>query len=152
VIATPVHALPRQRGAALITALIFLVILTVIGITALTTTGFEQRMAVNAQQGNRAFAAAETGLQKAINEAGSFDVFSTTDRTFTLGDNGAAGYAAVDTKFVGWAIPKRSASAYSNRKYRSANFDQKSTGTAGGGAKAIVHQGAMQIVNNPDVF
>jgi len=149
---TDIRYRPRERGAALITALIFLVILTIIGVTALTTTGFEQRMAVSAQEGSRAFAAAETGLQKAINEAGSFDVFSQTDRSFTLGDNGIAGNAAVETNFIGWAIPKRSASAYSNRKYRSANFDQKSTGTAGGGAKTIVHQGAMQIVNNPDLF
>lgn len=150
--ATHIQRVPRQRGAALITALVFLVILTVIGITALTTTGFEQRMAVNAQQGNRAFAAAETGLQRAINEAGSFDVFSATDRSFSLGDNGMAGNAVVETSFVGWAIPKRSASAYSNRKYRSANFDQQSTGTADGGARIVVHQGAMQIVNNPDVY
>jgi type IV pilus assembly protein PilX len=53
----------RQRGAVLIVALIFLVILTMLGVTAMTGTTMETRMAGNARDLGVALQAAEAGLR-----------------------------------------------------------------------------------------
>jgi len=53
----------RQRGAALITGLIFLVILTLLGITAMRTSTLEERVAGNTRDRNVALQAADTALR-----------------------------------------------------------------------------------------
>ena len=53
----------RQRGAVLIVALIFLVILTMLGVTAMTGTTMETRMAGNARDLGVALQAAEAALR-----------------------------------------------------------------------------------------
>ncbi|MDP2835105.1 MAG: PilX N-terminal domain-containing pilus assembly protein [Pseudomonadota bacterium] len=55
----------RQSGAALITSLIFLTILTILGMSSLGTALLESRMAGNARDRNIAFQAAEMGLRDA---------------------------------------------------------------------------------------
>ena len=55
----------RQRGVALIMALVFLMILTIIGVTALSTTSLQEKMAGNVQDKNTAFQAAESALREA---------------------------------------------------------------------------------------
>lgn len=57
--------LPRQRGMALIAGLIFLVILTVLGVTAMQTTTLEERIAGNTRDRNVAFQAGEVTLRDA---------------------------------------------------------------------------------------
>jgi len=55
----------RQAGAALITSLIFLTVLTILGMSTLGTALLESRMAGNARDRNLAFQAAEIGLRDA---------------------------------------------------------------------------------------
>lgn len=55
----------RQHGAALITSLIFLSVLTILGMSTLGTALLESRMAGNARDRNLAFQAAEIGLRDA---------------------------------------------------------------------------------------
>ena len=55
----------RQTGAALITGLILLIVMTLIGVTAMQTTALEERMAGNMRDQNLAFQAAEAGLRDA---------------------------------------------------------------------------------------
>ncbi len=57
--------LKQQRGGALITALSILLILTVLGISAMSTTALQERMAGNARDAEVAFEAAEFGLRAA---------------------------------------------------------------------------------------
>ncbi len=52
----------RQQGVALIMALVFLLLLTILGITALSTTSLEEKMAGNMKDRNLAFQAAESAL------------------------------------------------------------------------------------------
>lgn len=52
-----------QNGVALITGLIFLVLLTIIGVTAMQTTMLEEKMAGNLRDENLAFQAAEAALR-----------------------------------------------------------------------------------------
>lgn len=57
--------LQQQRGSALITALSILLIMTVLGISAMSTTALQERMAGNARDAEVAFEAAETALRAA---------------------------------------------------------------------------------------
>ena len=57
--------LHRERGAVLIVALLFLVMLTLLGVTAMTGTTMEERMAGNARDASVAFQAAESALRDA---------------------------------------------------------------------------------------
>ena len=57
----------RQRGAALAVGLILLLVLTVLAITGMSTATLELRMAGNKQFQERAFEAAEVGIERAIN-------------------------------------------------------------------------------------
>ena len=52
----------RQKGFVLIMALVFLALLTIIGVTAMSTTSLEEKMAGNMKDRNIAFQAAETAL------------------------------------------------------------------------------------------
>lgn len=58
----------KQTGAALFTALIFLLILTLIGVTALKDSGLSERMSANAQISQMAFNAAESAMDRYIAE------------------------------------------------------------------------------------
>lgn len=59
----PIPAHPaRQRGIALVLALVFLLLLTIIGISALNTTSLEEKMTHNVKDRNLAFQAAESAL------------------------------------------------------------------------------------------
>ncbi len=58
-------ALRRQHGAVLIVALLFLVILTLLGLTAMSGTMMEERMSGNSRDMNVALQAAEAALRDA---------------------------------------------------------------------------------------
>ena len=62
------YSLDRQQGAVLIVALIFLVILTMLGVTAMTGTTMELRMAGNTRDLSIAMQAAEAVLRDAEND------------------------------------------------------------------------------------
>ncbi len=74
-----------QKGAALITALIFLVILTMLALSSMDTNILDEKMAANSQEKNRAFQTAETALAVALttNEA-----FNTSGYSSTVDDVG----------------------------------------------------------------
>ncbi len=99
----------KQRGAVLVLALVLLMILTVLGISGMTTATLELTMAGNAQFYQQAFQAAETGIAIAI-ARGDFDaaiggtgiVLPPT----TLGD-GSSSVQAVTTFQMATPIPDR---------------------------------------------
>lgn len=57
-----------QRGAALIISLIVLLVLTLIGVAGMNTSVMQERMAVNSQNSNRAFQAAESTVSALTNK------------------------------------------------------------------------------------
>ncbi len=99
----------KQRGAVLVVGLILLMILTVLGISGMTTGMLELTMAGNAQFYQQAFQAAETGLALAI-AAGQFgaalDGSDIVLRPTTLGD-GSASVQAITTFQEATPIPDR---------------------------------------------
>jgi type IV pilus assembly protein PilX len=72
-----------QKGAVLIVALLFLVVLTMLGVTAMTGTTFEERMAGNARDAAVAIHSAEASLRAA--------------RDVVLGLRGAQGLSVLQT-------------------------------------------------------
>lgn len=56
----------REDGAALVIGLLLLLILTILAISGMTTATLELQMAGNMQYKERAFQAAETGIEQAI--------------------------------------------------------------------------------------
>lgn len=58
---------PTQRGATLIISLLLLMVLTLIGVTAMRTTTLEEKMAGNMRDQNIAFQAAEAALRAGEN-------------------------------------------------------------------------------------
>lgn len=132
-----------ERGTALIISLVILLILTLLGITAMSTSSLEQKMSGNTQEATRAFEAAESGLNQALNTSGSLTLSGSSSNNFTYSTMNAT--ADVSTAFVQYSSPKRG-SGYSDKNFQTANFDQSATGKTGVGAKAVVHQGIAQIV------
>lgn len=55
----------RQKGAVLLISLVFLLLLTVIGLSAIQSSTLQERMAGNANDLNTAFQAAEAGIRQA---------------------------------------------------------------------------------------
>ena len=55
-----------QNGAVLVVALILLLVLTILGVSTMTTTSMEERMAANAQEMSRAMQAADSGINRAF--------------------------------------------------------------------------------------
>lgn len=136
-----------QNGTVLIMSMIILMILTLLGITAMGTASLEEKMSGNTQEHTKAFEAAESGLNAALNTAGALDLNSgTAGKTLPQFDfnSGKSGSAIVTSKFLQFSPPKRGSGYGSN--FDAANFDQASTGSTTTGAKAIVHQGVSQIV------
>ena len=66
----------RQRGAALVVGLLLLLVLTLLGISGMTTASNELQMAGNEQYQERAFQAADAGVERAI-QAGVYDTTAT---------------------------------------------------------------------------
>jgi len=62
------NALREKKGIAIIIALLMLLVLTLIGISSITTTNFETNISGNERLKTGAFYAAEAGIQVGINQ------------------------------------------------------------------------------------
>lgn len=138
-----------QRGAVLIVALILLAVLTLLGLTAMSTTSLEEKMASNTQEGTRAFQLTETGLAAAFNDNLAYDLDGRTVgwQAVSLGDGSQVGRFRYWSRFNGWSPPRQ---PYSAVHFHAAHFDFRSEGEtwAGGAASGIAgrhHGGAYQI-------
>lgn len=136
----------RQRGVALVMAMVMLVILTILGLSAMHGSIMEARMTGNLQDNTAAFQTAESGLAKALNLGGSFDIHTTkadpNNQKFIINN----GRAIVDTYFNMFSPPKRG-SGFSNINYDVANFTQRATGLTISGGRSVTNQGVYQVIN-----
>ena len=135
----------RQSGAVLIVAMILLVVLTLLGVTAMNTTSLQERISSNTQEAVHAFHAAETGLNQAFADNLAFDITSTytggaTPATFA----GAADSAAYLPTFLGFSPPPPG-SLYSATSFQAAHFNFRATGISETNLSTVVNGGAYQI-------
>ena len=106
-----------QRGAILIVALLFLTILTILGVTAMTTTTHEEKMAGHSRDTSLAFQAAEAALRDARRDINGIVIppFNAPrnpaiSKATGFGDgtgakNGSCGTSAVPPVTVGLCMP-----------------------------------------------
>lgn len=138
---------PReQQGVALVMALVILLIMTLLGITAMGTSSLEEKMAGNIQEATRAFEAAESGLNSAFTDSSAFNLNAPTTKSYTF-DSSKSGSAGVTTTYLNTTNVPRGTSLY-GQGFKQANFEQVSIATTLTGAKAELHQGVAQFVRD----
>lgn len=139
----------NQMGTALVTALVILVVLTLLGISVMGNVSLEAKMAGNTQETNRALQIAETGLAHVYEDLAAFDLrlHQKSDPPRPISVFGGTAEVVVFYNSMG-SKPRRGTSletTYSADKYASANFEMTSTGRAGADATTVVRQGTTQI-------
>ena len=84
-----------QSGAVLFTALVLMVLMTLLAVTMMGNTAIDERMAQNSQEQNRAFQAAETGIELALANSATLSTSngfnSAGENTFSGKDNSESG-------------------------------------------------------------
>jgi len=138
-----------QSGAVLIVAMIILIVLTLLGVTAMNTSSLQERIASNTQEQVHAFQAAETGLNLAFADKLAYDISSTytggaTPTTFA----GSADSASYIPTFLGFSPPPPG-SLYSATSFQAAHFNFKATGISETNLSIVLDGGAYQIAPKP---
>lgn len=126
-------------------SLVILVILTLIGVAAMSTASLEERMAGNIQDGTHAFEAAESGLNRALNTPGLLSPTTNTSADFDF----THASARVTTNFMQFSQPRRG-SGFAVDKYDAANFNQRAEGETTTGARSFVNRGTAQVTPKAD--
>lgn len=94
----------KQQGAALIVSLIFLLIMSMIAVTSLNTSKLEEKMAVNAQNTMRTFNAAESFIDKSIEDftllSSAVSSNSSATKTGSYGSDSSAVSTSVSVDLV----------------------------------------------------
>jgi len=143
---TPHFTSPGQQGAALITALVLLVILTLLGLSSMRTNVMEERMAANSQEMVRAFQSAESGLELAFDNAASFDISNTAVNPLKQNDPDFAGQdidLTYQSIFRQMTPPKRGSGWDSG--YAFYHFNLSSNAATVSGATSTINAGAYQV-------
>lgn len=93
------HLDNRQKGATLIVSLIFLVVLSIIGLAGMDVTSLEEKMAGNMRDRNASFQAAEAAIQEAEALVSTFNntiAFDGTNGLYELPKDGTKRWNTVD--------------------------------------------------------
>jgi Tfp pilus assembly protein PilX len=139
-------------------ALILLGVLTLLGVTSMSTSSLEEKMSSNIQEGMRAFQLAETGLERAADDGAAYTLAGRTvawqEVCLASGCDAAnprtrVGRTSYQSRFNGWSRPP-TGSLWSADKFQAAHFDLQATGEplaggAGTGVTAVTHGGAWQM-------
>jgi hypothetical protein len=138
-----------QQGAVLVISLLFLMIMTILGVSSLSTNMLEENMVNNIRQERIAFQAADSCNSRLVVENNfTFvkDWEDAWDSSINIGHadaKNAASYSA-ERKFIMDTSPPRN-SGYSAIKFQSSHNEYKCTGTGSSGAQVVLRQGVYQI-------
>lgn len=140
----------NQSGAVLITTLVLLLILTLLGLTTMTTSTIEERMAANSQEVSRSFHAADAGLTTAFSNPDDLSSGGTgTGDDVTLASATVEGYKAKAEYIVGLrAITplgrSDTATEIWSADFAKYHFELRSTGDSSG-VQTVLTGGIVQI-------
>lgn len=138
-----------QKGAVLIVSLLFLVIMTILGASAMSTSMLEEKMVGNSRQQSIAFQVADSCSSRLVVENNFTFLKDWEDAWDSLTHLGhenaknAASYSA-KRKFIMDTLPSRN-SGYSAIKFRASHNEFKCKGTSAAGAQVVLRQGVYQI-------
>ncbi len=135
----------HQSGAVLIVAMIILVVLTMLGVTAMNTSSLQEKIASNTQEQVHAFQAAETGLNQAFADNLAYDISSTySGGAAPTAFAGSADSASYMPTFLGFSPPPPG-SLYSATSFQAAHFNFRATGTSATNLSVVLNGGAYQL-------
>ena len=133
----------RQKGAALVVGLMLLVIVTVLAVSAVGTASTEMIMAGNEQYRERAFQAAEIGIENGIRKLATIpqDNVDHVDPPVAVTSLPQDSYV-LNSRYVGEddGIPN-----YSTEKFVGLHYRLESTGTSQRNASSVQWQGAYIV-------
>lgn len=138
-----------QKGAVLVISLLFLLIMTILGISSMSTNALEEKMVSNTRQQRIAFQAADS-CNSRLAEENNFtfveDWENAWDSIVNMGHGSAKNAASYSAKrkFIMDTSPSRN-SGYSAIKFRSSHIEYKCTGSGASGAEVVLRQGVYQI-------
>ena len=101
----------RQQGSTLLVSMIFLVVITLFGVSAINTSNLNLRIAANAQFQQQAVAAAQLGIEKAIGSLTTFTAPSTQTLALDVNKDGNIDYTATISPAA--CMSTKAASGYS---------------------------------------
>jgi type IV pilus assembly protein PilX len=142
---SPPPQLPqRQSGMALIVVLIFLFLLTLLGVSSMTTSSLEERMASNAQSQMGTFQTAESAIAETMVNNATFTAAvnapTGTNNSYTLGGHTGSTKTAVDGSI------NQIMEGYSLGTFQAIPFTIEATSTsAGTGARSRLTQGVKRL-------
>lgn len=143
----------REQGIALVIALVFLLMLTILGVAVMNTASLEGRMSGNTQEMNRAFLAAESAFDYVFKDASVYSslIYPGNEATATVYYPNATNphttvgmtiTRGLDTKSLPRAKDRMKAFGLG---YEGANFDMKSDATTVTNANSKLTQGVAQV-------
>ncbi len=135
----------QQQGAALITALVVLIMLTLLAISTLSTSTMEERMAANSQEINRSFQTADTGLTQIFDNPDALNTVATFSASNVSVGNASTDYSSAFRQAVPVGRTSNLAQMWEVGKYSKYYFDLTSTGTTPSGISTTLDAGAFQI-------
>jgi Tfp pilus assembly protein PilX len=131
----------KQSGAALAMALTILIILTLLGVSAMKSSSLEIKMATGLQDQTMVLQSADSGLAYAI-QNGGLDPTAATQVNY-VPRTGID--VTITTETIGTSEPERN-SGFSSQYYEALNFEQTSVARIpSSGALATVHQGFTKM-------
>ena len=139
----------REHGMALIMSLVILIILTLLGITAMGTASLEEKMSGNTQEGTRALEVAESGLQSSLSDPTQLDLNNAPPVKYSI--NGRV--TEVTTTYLQVTDPPRGSGYDTN--FSAHHFQQTSkvntqVDSANIGLNTTITRGIVQIANKPN--
>lgn len=140
----------HQQGAVLITSLVMLVILTLLGLSTMTNSSLQERMAANSQEISRSFHIADSALSTAFDDANSLDTSRTVqiDLNNTWGNNvSTIATARYSSRFTG-TTPLgrgRNLSQLWGSDFGRYHFELQSIGTTNSEINTVLNSGVVQI-------
>lgn len=138
----------RARGAALVVGLILLMVLTVLAISGMNTSTLELQMAGNMQYSEKAFQAAEIGIERAF-RSGSYNTQSSLSTPVTTITTGRPETFTTTMSFdADSGVTPVLSGGYSmgvGTGYSAYHFDIRSTGASSRNAKSVHAQSFFVI-------
>jgi type IV pilus assembly protein PilX len=129
----------KQRGAALVVALLMLLVLTLLAISGMNSASLELAMAGNAQFQQNAFQASESGIERAL-QAGLFNPSTVSEPVVHAPSKFAA---AIKRQLDGVAQPAVWGASWDS--FSTYHFEIESVGTSARNATATNRQGVAII-------
>lgn len=134
----------RQRGAALAIGLVLLLILTLLAVSGMATSSMELVMAGNEQYRQKAFQAADTGIEQALTVLPSVSQScdSVPVANNTTDTESADEHYTVTAQYKGDGSPP---SGFTIGEYTSIHYQVVSSGTSARNTSAVNTQGALIV-------